>query len=61
MAKAPPMAWDTMPPRYRARLASWLDDQAHDLEVDRRNLIDNHGFDFVAAVEGLAEHVRRQS
>jgi len=55
--KPAPIPWDAMTPEQKDALASWLWDQAHDREVEREEIADYHGFDFVAAIEGLAEYV----
>lgn len=41
----------------RAIIGSWLRDEAHDRIVDREQMHEEHGFDFVGKLEELADHI----
>lgn len=49
--------WESVPIEHRHKVAEWLRDQVHDLEVDRESLAEEEGFDLVAAIDALADHL----
>ena len=53
--KTPVVPLANLSPEQRGKVTSWLRDKAHDLEIDRAQMLEEGGFDFVEALEALAE------
>lgn len=55
------MKWKDLTPDNLRTLASNLDDTAHDHEIDRESMLEEQGFDVVAAEESVARFLKREA
>lgn len=57
----PKVKWLGLTPEQLRHLASAMDDHAHDMGIDREQLLKEQGFDVVASYEALARRLRREA
>lgn len=57
----PKVKWVDLTPKQLRHLASAMDDHAHDMGIDREQLLEEQGFDVVAGYEALARRLRREA
>lgn len=55
------MKWRDLTPEQLRAVASDLFDSAHDAAADREWLIEERGFDVVAATEAVARRIQREA
>lgn len=55
------MRWKELTPKQLREIAGNLFDDAHDMGIDREWMIEEKGFDVVAATEAVANHLQREA
>ena len=55
------MKWKELTPKQLREIAGNLFDDAHDMGIDQEQLLEEKGFDVVAATEAVAKRLQREA
>lgn len=51
------LTWKDVPLEHRRKVAAWVRGATHDMKVDQESVTAEQGFDLVAAIDALADHI----